>query len=83
MPSTFTKYSHNNFNKRRKIWGRVGKHSVVSESNVKSAVHHTISSDRANKGITASNVAWELLQLKPELKTIQARNYIYCTFKAK
>ena len=83
MPSIFQKYAHNDASKRRKIGGRVGKPSVVSAPNVEFSVQHTIRADRANEGLTASDVARALLQLKPELKPIQSRNYTYHTFKVK
>ena len=69
------------------MWGGgVGKPSVVSASNFEFVVKHTIRADRddqANEGLIAADVAWVLLQLQPELKPIQARNYTYCTFKDK
>ena len=74
MPSTFQKYSHNDTSKRRKIGERVGKPSVVSAYNVEFAVQHTIHAYPANEGLTAADVVWAILQLQPELKTIQARN---------
>ena len=61
----------------------VGKPSVVSSYSVGFAVQHTIHADRANEGLTAADVARALLQLQPELKPIQARNYTYRTFRVK
>ena len=83
MHSTLQKYAQNVASKRSKIGGRFGKPSVVSSFNAEFAVHHTIRSDRSNEGLTAADVARALLQMQPELKTIQARNYIYHTFKVK
>ena len=83
MLSTFHKYAHNYSRKRRNIGVGGGKTSVVSASNVEFTVQHTIRANPSNEGLTAADAARALLQLQPELKPTQARNYNYRTFKVK
>ena len=80
---TFEKYACSDRSKRRKIGSQSGRKSIVSEDNAEFLIQHTIRADRANEGLTQTQVQHNLETLQPELLPKQAKNYIARTFKKK
>jgi len=58
----------------------MGRPSNVSDQNAEFLVQHTIRHDRANTGLSKTDIAWNLQELQP---SASAQNYIHRTFKKK
>ena len=79
--STFEKYTHPDPSKRRTFDRGMGRPSNVSNQNAEFLVQHTIRNDRANTGLTKTDIIQNLQELQPEMAPDQAKNYIHRTFK--
>jgi len=79
-PDTFTKYVHDDLDKRRKLGRHAGRPSLLSEGNSQFLMQHTIQADRANNGLTPAQIIENMTTLQPELSQLQSRNHYHCTF---
>lgn len=84
---TFSNYVHPDINKRSKLvidgGNERGRPSIVPKTTAEFLVQHTIRHDRANNGLTNTQVAENLQQIHPEIGPEAASNYVCRTFKKK
>ena len=93
---TLEKYVYKDLTKRRKLGSQSGRKSIVSAETAELLIQHYTNNNNNNsqgtdcgsgsvniQGRTATEVRQNLEMLQPDLRPMQARNYIQRTFKKK